>query len=122
MQGHQTPYLGAPVSIPESNEAQVLSSVSEELPRKITPIPIHPIRQPAEILQSFQQRDAEYKSLALETAQKLKEEKKIGTIQVVKRFLGSDVEVIDKKPEKTKEQTGHVQMAQNVMGARVDEE
>ena len=39
-QGHRKPYLGTPVSIPESSEAQVVTSVAEIQPRRITPIPI----------------------------------------------------------------------------------
>ena len=45
----------------------------------------------------------------------MKNEKRIGATQVVKRFLGSDIEAVDEKSVKTKEKAG-------TMGAKVDEE
>ena len=39
-QGHRKPCPGTPISTPESSEAQVVTSVADVQPRRITPIPI----------------------------------------------------------------------------------
>ena len=57
-QGHQKPYTGAPISTPESSGLNVATSVADEHPHRITPIPISPISQPSEIFQRFRERDA----------------------------------------------------------------
>ena len=102
-QGHQKPYPGLPISTPKPSEAQVLSSVAKEPPRKITPIPAQPILQPAEILQNFRQRGAIGEKQVLEMAEEMRKEKVTGATQVAKRFLCTDVDVVEEKSDKTKE-------------------
>ena len=47
VQGHQKPYPGTPVKIPESSEAPVLSNVAGLKVKRITPIPVSLPFEPA---------------------------------------------------------------------------
>ena len=113
-QGHQKPYPGAPISTPGSSGLNVAANVADVNVKRITPIPMSlPLSEPS--FPAIQKSPEEIQRGTTELIQRLENEKKRQE-ELAKEYRKRNVF------DRPKEQTEHVQMAQHVIGAKVDEE